>query len=87
MLIPEWVGLCTLLAPVGLSNELSCEAGSFSCCFLNPMVVFTQRFEALFPCAGTLGCEVCFAPLPFLWVYLCANVGPQGLLSTTLGVW
>ena len=36
VLIPEWVGLCTLKAPVGLSNKLSCEAGSFSCCRLNP---------------------------------------------------
>ena len=31
VLLPGWVGLCTLWAPVGLSNELSCEAGSFSC--------------------------------------------------------
>ena len=30
------VGLCTFKAPVGLSNELSCEAGSFSHCHLNP---------------------------------------------------
>ena len=44
-----------------------------------PMGVFNQRFEALFPCSGALGCEVCFAPLPFLLVYPCANVGPQGL--------
>ena len=27
-----------------------------------PMDVFTQRFEALFPHAGALGCSVCFAP-------------------------
>ena len=26
---------------------------------------------------------VCFPPLPFLPVYLCANVGPQGLPATT----
>ena len=73
-----------------------------------PTGVFNQRFEALFPCAGALGCVVCFAPcclsslsvrecgdlqvlpaaLPAaisatlslaLSVYLCANVGPQGL--------
>ena len=30
VLIPEWVGLCMLWAPVGLFNYLSCEAGSFS---------------------------------------------------------
>ena len=27
-----------------------------------PTGAFNQRFEALFPCAGALGCEVCFAP-------------------------
>ena len=46
-----------------------------------PMGVFNQRFEALFPHAGTLGCAGWFAPPPFLLVYLCANVGPQGLLA------
>ena len=48
------------------------------------MSVFNQRFEALFPHAGALGCVVCFAPLPFLLVYLCVNVGPRGLLAVTL---
>ena len=48
------------------------------------MGVFNQRFEALFPRAGARGCEVCFAPPPFLPVYLCANVGTQGLPATTL---
>ena len=36
VLIPEWVNFCTLSAPVRLCNELSCEAGSFSCCRPNP---------------------------------------------------
>ena len=49
-----------------------------------PMGVFNQQFEALFPQAGALGCAVCFAPPPFLPVYLCANVGLQGLPATTL---
>ena len=49
-----------------------------------PMGVFNQRFEALFPCAGALGCAVCFAPPPFLPAYLRANVGQQGLSATTL---
>ena len=31
-----------------------------------PTGVFTQRFEALFPSAGALGCVVCFAPPQFL---------------------
>ena len=46
--------------------------------------VFNQRFEALFPCTGALGCAVCFAPPPFLPVYLCANVGLRGLLAAAL---
>ena len=46
-----------------------------------PMGVFNQRFEALFPCARALGCEVCFAPPLFLPVYLCTNMGLQGLLA------
>ena len=46
-----------------------------------PTGVFNQWFEALFPWIGALGCEVCFAPPPCLEVYLCANVGPQGLLA------
>ena len=46
-----------------------------------PTGVFTQRFEALFPHAGALGCAVCFAPPPFLPVYLCENVGPRGQLA------
>ena len=45
------------------------------------MGVFNQRFEALFPCAGALGCMVCFAPLLFLPVYLCMNVGTWYLLA------
>ena len=44
-----------------------------------PTGVFNQWFEALFPRTGALGYAVCFAPLPFLPVYLCVNVGPQGL--------
>ena len=50
----------------------------------SPMGVFNQKFEALFPHAEALGCVVCFAPLPFLLVYLCANVGLWGLLAVAL---
>ena len=78
-----------------------------------PRDVFNLRFECLFPCAGALGCAVCFVPRclsrficarmwghrvlpaalpapfsttlsPALSVYLCANVGPQGLLVIVL---
>ena len=77
------------------------------------MGVFNQSFQALFPRAGALGCEVCFASCSssrFIWarmwglgvlpaalpalfsptlspallVYLCANVGPRGLLVVRL---
>ena len=51
--------------------------------FSGPTGVFNQRFEALFPCAGTLDCTVCFTPPLFLPVYLCLNMGPQGLLAAT----
>ena len=46
---------------------------------LTPTGVFNQRFEALFHRAGALGCAVCLASPPSLLVYLCANVGTQGL--------
>ena len=46
--------------------------------------VFSQRFEALFPCAGALGCAVCFAPPLFLLVYLHGNVGLLGPLAPAL---
>ena len=49
-----------------------------------PTGVFNQRFEVLFPCARALGCQVCFAPWPFLPVYLCGTVGLQALPATTL---
>ena len=69
---------------MGLSNKLSCEAENFSCCCHNPHRCFNQWFEALCPLAGALGCTVCFAPPLFLPVYLCVNVGPQGLPTTIL---
>ena len=78
-----------------------------------PTGIFNQRFEALFPRTGALGCAVCFTPRcssrficarvwghrvlptalpalfsstlsPALLVYLCTNVGPQGLLVVRL---
>ena len=53
VLIPRWVGLCAFQDPVGLSNQLSCEAGSFSCCHLNPHRCFQS--EALRPYFPELG--------------------------------
>ena len=48
-----------------------------------PTGVFNKRFEALFPCAGTLGCVVCLAPQLFLPVYLHMNVGLLGLSAAS----
>ena len=73
-----WVGLCTFLDPMGLSNELSCESGSFSCCCLNPQRVFKQRFEALFPRTGALGLHSLFHYLlvpPGLSAHECGTAG------------
>ena len=69
---------------MGLFNDLSCEAGSLSCSAPTPTGVFNQRYEALFPRAGALGYLVCFAPPLSVPVYLCANVGPRGLLVVRL---
>ena len=46
--IPEWVGSCTFQDPLGLSNELSCEAGSLSCCRLNPHRCFQSVILKLY---------------------------------------
>ena len=61
-----------------LSNELFCEAGSFSCCRFN----HHSCFEALCPCTVTLGCSGYLAP-QFLPVYLHLNVGLPSPKSTT----
>ena len=52
---------------MGLSNDLSCEAGCVCAATPTPTGVFNQRFEALFPCAGALGCVVCFTPCHSSW--------------------
>ena len=68
-----------ILGPCGSPNKLSCEAGSFSCCLLNPYRCFQSEVLRLyFPCVGTLGCKVCLAPQLFLLVYLHTNVGLLG---------
>ena len=67
---------------MGLSNGLSCEAGSFSL-HSNPHSFKARGFEVLFPCSGTLGCVVCLAPWLFLLVYLHRNVRPPSPQSAT----
>ena len=47
-----------------------------------PTGVFNQRFEALFPHAGALGCVVCFAPMPQTSGFIYARMwGHGGLLA------
>ena len=48
-----------------------------------PTGAFNQRFEALFPCAGALGCVVCFAPRRLSW-FICARMWGCGVLPATL---
>ena len=47
VLIPRWVGLCPFQDPAGLSNELTCEAGSLSCC-RNPYRSFQSEVLSLY---------------------------------------
>ena len=58
--------------------------GVFPAATSTPTGVCSQRFEALFPRAGALGCEVCFSLPLFLPVYLRTNVGPPSLPAATL---
>ena len=72
-------GLVYVLGPCGSLQQLSCEAGSFSCCFNPHRFLKPGVFEALFPGARTLGCVGCLTPLLFHLVYLHTNVGLPGL--------
>ena len=77
MLVPKYVGLCMLQAPVGLSNDLSCEAGSLSCCRPNPHGRFQSGLRLYFPELEHWVTQS--ASLPAICpVYLWANVVPQG---------
>ena len=78
MLIPMWVGLCTVKDPVGLSSGLSCEAGSFSHCRLSPHRCFQSEVWGFISPNWSPGLWVCLAPQLFLPVYLLVNVGPPG---------
>ena len=49
---PLWVSPTTSPVRLGVSPAAA----------PTPTGIFYQRFEALFPCAGALGCVVCFAP-------------------------
>ena len=76
VLIPRWVCLCTFQDPVDLSNQLSCEAGSFSYCCLNPHRCFQSEILKLyFPVLDpwVAWCVLLRGSSP---IYLHQNVGP-----------
>ena len=62
---PLWVSPTTSPVRLGVSPAAA----------PTPTGIFNQRFEALFPCAGALGCAVCFAPRRLSDLPVC-DVGP-----------
>ena len=85
VLVPEWVGLCTPLAPVGLSKDLSCEAGSFPWCHPNPHGRFQSEVWGFISlCWSPALCSLLRSPL-FIPVYLCVNVGPWSATRCSAG--
>ena len=76
VLIPEEVGLY-ILGPCGsLQWTLLWVWESLPLLPQPPQAFSVRSFEALFLCAGALGCGVCLAPQLFLPVYLHSIVGP-----------
>ena len=69
---------------MGLSNNLSREAGSFSCCCPNPHGCFHSEVWGFISSRWSPGLLGLLRSLPFVLVYLCVNVGPQGLLVVRL---
>ena len=64
---------------MGLSNDLSCEAGSLSCCRPNPHRCFqSEKLQLYFPALEPWVAQSALLPPLFLPVYLCTNVGPWG---------
>ena len=74
VLITGWVGLY-ILGPVESLQWTLLWYWQFSVPLKPPQVFTTRGFEALFPCAGTLGWVVCLTPQLFLLVYPYVNVG------------
>ena len=62
---------------MGLSKDLSCEAGSLSCCRPIPHRYFHSGLRLYFPLHWSPGLRGLLCA-QFLPVYLCANVGPRG---------
>ena len=70
---PLWVSPTTSPVRLGVSPAAT----------PTPTGVFNQRFEALFPRAGALGCEVCFVPCHSSW-FIYARIWGCGVLPAAL---
>ena len=70
---PLWVSPTTSPVRLGVSPAAA----------PTPRGIFNQRFEALFPRAGALRLEVCFAPCRSSW-FICAQMWGLGLLPAAL---
>ena len=68
---------------MGLSNDLSREAGSLSCCRPNPHRRFQSEFEALFPLRWSPGLSGLLRSPPFVR-FICVQVWGRGVLPTAL---
>ena len=82
VLVPEWVGLCTPQAPVGLSKDLFCEAESLSCCRPNSHGRF-QSEVCGFISHWSPGLRGLLRSPPFVQ-FICARMWGRGVLPTTL---
>ena len=70
---PLWVSPTTSPVRLGVSPAAA----------PTPRGAFNQRFEALFPRAGALGCAVCFVSPLFVW-FMCAQMWGCRVLPTAL---
>ena len=63
---------------MGLSNDLSCEAGSFSCCLPNPHRRFQSEVWGFISLRWSPGLRGLLRSPPLGPIYLCVNVTPRG---------
>ena len=82
MLVPEWAFAHS--RPLWVSPTTSpVRLGVSPAVAPTPMGISNQRFEALFPRTGALGCLVCFAPLRSSW-FIYARAWGFRVLPTAL---
>ena len=81
-----WSGwVCALSRPLWVSPVNSpVRLGVSPAASSTPTGVFNQRFEALFPLHWSPGLSGLLRSPAVTSVYLCANVGPQGLFAVVL---